>query len=217
MQRTRMIIGAAAVLAAATACGTTKAAGPTGTTPASAPTSAPVTVTSTAAAPTVTTTAVNPSAAVAGGRCHTPQLTASLGGGGSGLSNVGQAIVLTNTGSVTCTVTGYPGIGLLDAAKHLDSTTVPRGGTYIYQDPRSHTVSLSPGASASAGLGYLNGGRSAYPANVACEDVAYLSITPPDETAALVLPFDPNKDGTICGVQGITALTAGRDVGQPQG
>ncbi len=211
--RVRLIIGGAAVLAATTACGATKAAAPPATAAAGTSTSTSVTVTATAAAPTVTKTVANPTAAVAGGRCHTSQLTVSARGAPGGASHAGIAIVLTNTGSVTCTLYGYPGVGLLTSTKQLSPTVVPRGQSYLFRDPGPHTVTLAPGAAASAGFSFLDG--EGYGPTVSCSPVAYLRITPPDETAALLLPFQPgDTDGELCGVEGVTALTAGTDVGQ---
>ncbi|WP_240203081.1 DUF4232 domain-containing protein [Streptomyces actuosus] len=115
-----------------------------------------------------------------GGRCHTSELSASVGRNDPGAGQENFPVVLTNTSSRTCTVYGFPGAAFVDAAGHQlgpdplrESASTPRA------------VTLAPGGSAWAGLRYSNpqisGARTATP--------AALLVTPPDEREPLKVPW----------------------------
>ncbi|MFD5545082.1 DUF4232 domain-containing protein [Streptomyces sp. NPDC127079] len=114
--------------------------------------------------------------AASGTRCHTSELTASVGGNDPGAGQENFPIVLTNTSGRTCTVRGYPGAAFVDAS-----------GTQLGPDPQREpgttatTVTLGPGRSAWAGLTFsspdISGARTATP--------AWLVVTPPDEKDSL--------------------------------
>ncbi|MEU2779772.1 DUF4232 domain-containing protein [Streptomyces sp. NPDC007162] len=111
-----------------------------------------------------------------GTRCHTSELTASVGGNDPGAGQENFPIVLTNKSARTCTVRGYPGAAFVDAS-----------GTQLGPDPQREpgttatTVTLEPGRSAWAGLTFsspdISGARTATPAS--------LVVTPPDEKDSL--------------------------------
>ncbi|WP_089103438.1 DUF4232 domain-containing protein [Streptomyces hyaluromycini] len=114
--------------------------------------------------------------AAAGTRCHTSELTASVGGNDPGAGQENFPIVLTNKSGRTCTVRGYPGAAFVNAA-----------GTQLGPDPQREsgstaaTVTLKPGQSAWAGLTFsspeISGAKTATP--------AALLVTPPDEKDSL--------------------------------
>jgi Protein of unknown function (DUF4232) len=72
--------------------------------------------------------------------CCTHNLTAGLHGFQAGLGNRGFILTLTNTGSTSCSLSGYPGLGL-DNARHsaLPSHTF-RGSTYFDPDPERNLI-----------------------------------------------------------------------------
>ncbi|MGW1621411.1 DUF4232 domain-containing protein [Streptomyces sp. NPDC002172] len=118
-------------------------------------------------------------------RCHTSELTASVGGNNPGAGQENFPIVLTNTSGRTCTVRGYPGAAFVNAA-----------GTQLGPDPQREsgstaaTVTLKPGQSAWAGLTFSNpeisGAKTATP--------AALLVTPPDEKDSLKVTW---KNGAV--------------------
>ncbi|MGX1365530.1 hypothetical protein RKD19_000889 [Streptomyces canus] len=120
----------------------------------------------------VPTDAVSNSLTPSGGtRCHTSELSASVGRNNPGAGQENFPVVLTNTSSRTCTLYGYPGTAFVDAS-----------GRQLGPDPQrspgdAQTVRLAPGRSAWAGLSFANpevsGADTATP--------AALVVTPPDE------------------------------------
>ncbi|MEU9238612.1 DUF4232 domain-containing protein [Streptomyces sp. NPDC048385] len=116
------------------------------------------------------------SATAAGTRCHTSDLSASVGANNPGAGQENFPIVLTNKSGRTCTVRGYPGAAFVNAS-----------GTQLGPDPEREsgstaaTVTLKPGQSAWAGLTFSNpevsGAKTATP--------AALLVTPPDERDSL--------------------------------
>ncbi|MFE0517103.1 DUF4232 domain-containing protein, partial [Streptomyces sp. NPDC058964] len=189
-RRASLLAGAAAALGLLTACGGHDVhSNPPMTAPGSA---APATETSTAG--TAAASASSPagdgtsSSAKTGGtaattsgggtttgatgtRCHTSELTASVGRNDPGAGQENFPVVLTNKSARTCTVRGYPGAAFVDAS-----------GTQLGPDPKRSsgtpaTVTLKPGQSAWAGLTFSNpeisGAKTATP--------AALLVTPPDE------------------------------------
>ncbi|MFF0011115.1 DUF4232 domain-containing protein [Streptomyces sp. NPDC005374] len=108
---------------------------------------------------------------VSGTRCHTFELSASVGRNNPGAGQENFPVVLTNRSSRTCTLHGYPGTAFVDAS-----------GKQLGPDPERssagpETVTLAPGRSAWAGLSFANpevsGAGTATP--------AALLVTPPDE------------------------------------
>ncbi|MBC3840761.1 DUF4232 domain-containing protein [Streptacidiphilus sp. 4-A2] len=117
-----------------------------------------------------------------------------------GAGNVGAFLALTNTSHQTCTVQGYPGLGLQNAHHHNQSIHVAWGSTYFAKDPGSHPVTLRPGQSAYAAMAWNqpDGTRSVTP--------AYLLVTPPDQTSHLTTPFAPGPINA--GTLQVTSLAA---------
>ncbi|CAL9280584.1 DUF4232 domain-containing protein [Streptomyces sp. SudanB182_2057] len=110
------------------------------------------------------------------GRCHTSELSASVGTNRPGAGQFSFALVVTNSSRRTCTVHGFPGVAFVDAA---GETVTPAPERATGEKPR--TVTLAPGASAWSALTYTN------PALTGVTTVipAGLHVTPPDETASL--------------------------------
>ncbi|GGS42982.1 DUF4232 domain-containing protein [Streptomyces griseoviridis] len=197
--RTALLGCAVALLGALTACG----AGGGGTAaPVSSPTAtataretAPpgsATASATGAAPGDRQPSRSPSGAVPGdtagsasasgrtdGRCRTADLRASVGRVDAGAGQRNVPVVLTNTSARTCTLYGYPGAAFVDGAGRQ------LGPDPVRETASPRTVSLAPGRSAWAALSFaapqVSGARAAEP--------AALLVTPPDERAALEVPW----------------------------
>jgi hypothetical protein len=118
-----------------------------------------------------------------GTRCHTSELSASVGRDNPGAGQENFPVVLTNTSSRTCTLYGYPGTAFVDSA-----------GKQLGPDPERssgdlQTVRLAPGRSAWAGLSFaspeVSGAGTATP--------AALLVTPPDEEDPLKVAWKSGK------------------------
>ncbi|WP_446046762.1 DUF4232 domain-containing protein, partial [Streptomyces olivaceus] len=155
-----------------------------------------------AAAGTPSDTAGSPSASArTDGRCHTSELRAAVGRLDPGAGQRNFPLVLTNTSERTCTVYGYPGAAFVDAS-----------GKQLGPDPERapgspETLTLTPGASAWAGLSFsspeISGARTVTP--------AALLVTPPDERASLKVEWTAGAvpvGGNASSVS-VTALEAG--------
>ncbi len=129
------------------------------------------------------------------GRCRTSALKvqpfALAGGGAAG--SLGGAIGLTNHGSITCTLFGYPGMQLLGTDGHpLPGeplpTTVIRGQYEVVDAVPEQTVTLAPGAQARFYYMYsdtLGGGSPAV-----CPTASAIDITPPGAYNQLTVVTD---------------------------
>ncbi|MER7563836.1 DUF4232 domain-containing protein [Streptomyces sp. NPDC097941] len=125
-----------------------------------------------------------PHSPVSGTRCHTSELSASVGRNNPGAGQENFPVVLTNRSSRTCTLYGFPGTAFVDAS-----------GKQLGPDPQRSTtepemVKLAPGRSAWAGLSFANpevsGADTATP--------AALVVTPPDEEDPLKVAW---KSGEV--------------------
>ena len=143
-------------------------------------------------------------------RCHTSELTASIQPVTGHLDASGLALTLTNQSSRTCTVYGYVGLQLVDANRRFLPTSVERLSSMLFRDHGPTSISLDPGTSAQAGIGY--GGDPAVGQNGSppCPPAKYLEVTPPDEKDYL---FIDAQDTRVC-EQGHLAITA-LQLGQP--
>lgn len=142
-------------------------------------------VATTAAVGLLATVAAIPGTAVAAAssapRCHTRDVVAIVTQADRGAGNAYAYVVLVNATPAPCTVYGYPGLQLATGAgKPL---AVQRTA---WRGPR-HVVLLQPGESAKARLHW---GDVPTGAAGSCGPTAVkLKITPPDETASIVLPW----------------------------
>ena len=110
--------------------------------------------------------------------CSTEQLRLSVGRKDVGAGNVYMPLVLTNKSTGTCTLTGFPGVSLLDSAGSAIGDPATRRGA-----SRS-AVSLPPGGSASAMLHTLNEGTSDTPCRRA---PARIRAYPPDSYTSMTV------------------------------
>ncbi|MBV2357202.1 DUF4232 domain-containing protein, partial [Streptomyces sp. J2-1] len=134
--------------------------------------------------------------AASGSRCHTSELSASVGTNNPGAGQENFPLVLTNKSSRTCTLTGYPGAAFVSAS-----------GSQLGADPKRTsgspvTVTLRPGQSAWSGLTFSNpqvsGAKAAKP--------AALLITPPNEKDSLKVSWS-GGDVPVSGNSSSSTLT----------
>jgi hypothetical protein len=123
------------------------------------------------------------------------KLTQPLAGG---MNHAGNRLLLTNTGSRTCALRGYPGLGLEGTGHKPLHTKAEWGSTWYATSPGVTTLSLAPGKQAQAVLSWTHTGSDA-------GDASYLEITPPASTTHLTLPFKQQVDS---GTLQVTALSA---------
>ncbi|WP_369362751.1 DUF4232 domain-containing protein [Streptomyces sp. CG4] len=187
-----LLVGTVAVLGLLSACGNSHdvrsnppmtdsgtAAPATGgpTSPASAP-SAPASAPAGAhssPAPQTSPSAGGGTLVPASSRCHTSELSASVGRNDPGAGQENFPVVLTNKSGRTCTLRGFPGAAFVSGS-----------GTQLGPDPKREsgsvtTITLKPGQSAWAGLTFSNAGISG--AKTATPTA--LLVTPPNERDAL--------------------------------
>ena len=123
-------------------------------------------------------------------RCHTSELTGSLGPETAGAGQRYATLILRNTGGRTCTVHGFGGVGLAGAdGRALPTTQVRSGGP-------ATTVRLAPGGTARSALhwGSINGPGD--PPTGDCQPTpATLRVIPPDETDPLSVAW---TFGPVC-------------------
>jgi hypothetical protein len=204
----------AAAALAVTACGANSSgdssAPGTGTTAATsvtaattvppATTSAPATPSSSATAVVSSTPTPTSDTAAAPPACATSSLKVTLGSGGAAAGTAFTVIDFTNIGSAPCTLYGYPGASLTDAAG------AQVGAAAFRNSVRPVTlVTLAGGATANATFGV--GTALDYPTSK-CQPapVTGLKIYPPNQTESVVLPFKTTgcKDPAVS----LTTITA---------
>lgn len=100
-----------------------------------------------------------------------------MGAGGNG----GAVLTLTNHSARTCTVYGYVGLQLVDANRRFMPNTVKRATSGRFHDHGPTPISLAPGQSAQAGIGYSDIPYGNESNATQCPPVRYLEVTPPDE------------------------------------
>ncbi|WP_031516720.1 DUF4232 domain-containing protein [Streptomyces sp. NRRL F-5123] len=171
-----------ATVTSADAGATPTAGSDTAATPTSAPASAPATKAGNGG------TGDSAGSSDAAARCRTADLGFSFGPD-SGAQAVGSpggiGVVMTNKGSGTCSLKGFPGVDIVSASGTHWSLT--------RQAKSTGKVTLKPGSAASFEITYLpfdagnSGGSVAFHA-------ASILVTPPDETHSTTLKWDGFAD-----------------------
>lgn len=140
-------------------------------------------------------------------RCTVSHLSLRLGRAGGAAGSTYQPIVFTNTGTASCTLSGYPGV----------SYVAPRSGAQVGAAATRdtgvapHTVTLAPGGHAASLLqlvDYIN-----YPASsCAAKPVSGLRVYPPGSKSAAYIAFAHNRKACSSHVQQLTvrAVVKGR-------
>ena len=176
-------LAAALSLAACSGPGSEAPAGPViGTSPAATPSAAPP------SAPAAQPPTTGPGGGGNPDRCTTAELTGSLTDGDAGAGSRFATLVLTNTGTRTCELTGFPGVSYVAGA---DGHQV--GPAAAMDGERGGAVRLAGGGSAGAPLRLVN--VADYDAAVCMPTpVTGLRVYPPGDTASLFVP----APGTGC-------------------
>jgi uncharacterized protein DUF4232 len=124
-------------------------------------------------------------------RCHTGELTGTLVPGSPGAGQRYATLVLANTGGRTCTVHGYGGVGLVDAA----GAPLPTHQVRV-ASPAPTTVRLAPHESVRSQLHWSAVPGAGDATTGPCQpDPAALQVIPPDETDHLSIPWN---QGPVC-------------------
>lgn len=189
-------MGSMVLLALVAGCGGNTHVGGISTTTSSSPYA---TTTSPGSTTTIPTSTIS--------RCHTKDLSASLGVGGVAAGNVGVPLHLANISHASCTVYGYVGMQLDDNMRHFLRTDTVRGPSMEYWDPGPTLITLNPGQVASAGVGYTDNPEEPQDPASGCPQSSYLEVTPPDETTYLFIPAHLAPCGA--GRLDVTALEPG--------
>lgn len=141
--------------------------------------------------------------------CQTADMTAAITpvNGSAGAGSASLNITLTNTSGHTCTVFGFPGLGLEDKNEDKQPTAV----TWDPAVPKT-TVTLANGASASTTARYdASVPGSGEPTTGACEAPSvYMLVTPPNNQTQLVARIG-DSGVTVCqsGALTVFALVPG--------
>ncbi|MYS19579.1 Protein of unknown function [Streptomyces sp. DvalAA-14] len=121
--------------------------------------------------------------------CTAAHLEAALGGGDAGAGNLYRYLVLTNTGTTACHLTGFPGLSLLDASGRQIGDPATR-------EPVGYVpVVLKPGGSASDTIHTVN------QQGVCLPESAQVRVYPPGSKASLTFP------GQITNCDNLLAIT----------
>jgi Protein of unknown function (DUF4232) len=151
-----------------------------------------------AAGPARTAANARLASATAVPRCHKGKLVAGLSGHENASDQGGFILTLTSTSQESCSLDGYPGLGLQDASHQALTSHVHWGSTVFAPDPGRRLIVLSPGETLSASVSFGYTGK--YPLHA-----AYLEITPPGAYRHLVVAI---PDGTGNGSNGNLYVTA---------
>lgn len=173
-------LGVAAVLTSCTSSGhNTKP--PTSSTAVPSSSSSSASTTSTVPVTTTTTTTTSSTTVAAGPvRCATGSLVGALTNSNGAAGSVYYTMVLTNHGSTTCVLQGWPGVSFVTApdGQQVGAAAERISGAAPY-------VTLAPGAGAGAALQIVE--ASNYGAACGLTTVPGLRVFPPNQTASLYI------------------------------
>ena len=123
-----------------------------------------------------------PAASIRTPRCTANEMSAGLHGSQALVANRGFILTLTNTSNNSCSVDGYAGLKLKNAAHHRVHSSTHRGNTFFATDPGPHLIVLSPGETASADFAF-GAGTGGSTDSVA----TYLLVAPPGTSRYLTV------------------------------
>jgi hypothetical protein len=86
--------------------------------------------------------------------CRGEQVTVSLGEPDAATGHRGMPIRLVNTGGSPCVLNSYPDVAFNDTAGWAMEVLLVRGGSFMTTDPGARPVTVAPGATAEAYLGW---------------------------------------------------------------
>lgn len=174
-------------------------------------TTAPAATSSSGSSPASTGT----SRATGPGRCRSAALTVAHAENGAAAGSLSERVTFTNTSSATCTLTGFPGMQMLDAQGKPLPTRVHRGSASSVPPVPERTVTLAPGGTASFVAGWAD--ATGY-AGDTCPTSAQVEITAPNDYSSKTIawqitPYGGNVQHLQCGQIAVSPVYAGS--GQP--
>lgn len=86
--------------------------------------------------------------------CPSGQVSITPGQTDAAAGHRGLDIRLVNTGAAPCVLNSYPDVTFDDSAGWAMEVLLVRGGSFMTTDPGVHAITLAPGASAHASLGW---------------------------------------------------------------
>jgi Protein of unknown function (DUF4232) len=134
--------------------------------------------------------------------CGTSALTASLGASQGAAGSFYTPLVLTNKGSTSCTMLGYPGVS------YISSSGAAVGQPASRIKGHQATVTLKPGGAASALLHQPNP-LVFQPADCHKKKAAGIRIFPPGQTVSLTVSTSTAVCTTTNGRSGVTPMQPG--------
>jgi hypothetical protein len=90
-------------------------------------------------------------------RCLEGSLATRVSGYQIGGGQYGIILKLTNAGTASCSLYGYPGLGLEDGNHRVLPSQTHWGPTYFAHDPGPSLIILSPGQSATSSVAFAGG------------------------------------------------------------
>jgi Protein of unknown function (DUF4232) len=122
-------------------------------------------------------------------RCRAQQLAVRFAGSQGAAGTIFLTFRLANTGSTECSLRGFVGLQMLDAAEHpLPTRAVRNGGIFSNQPPSSSFTlqppGAGPGAAATFQVAYSTVPRAG---ESDCPQAYELVVTPPDDFDHLVV------------------------------
>jgi hypothetical protein len=90
-------------------------------------------------------------------RCLEKNLTTTVASYQNGGGQAGIVLQLTNAGTASCSLYGYPGLGLEDGSHRILPSTTHWGSTYFADDPGPRLIILAPGQSATSSVAFAGG------------------------------------------------------------
>ncbi|MEV1121299.1 DUF4232 domain-containing protein [Actinosynnema sp. NPDC049800] len=176
----RRLVALGALAVALAACGTPRQAAEQSTIVVESQTSSEAPPVPPSSAP-VTSEASAP----ASGRCTADVLAGAVESTEAGAGNRYAKLVVTNNSSSPCTIKGYSGLQLLDAAGNPLPTDLQRT-----PDPAPSPVLLAPGEAAAANLHWTVVPSGAEPVDRPCQaEAPRAAAIPPDETEPMSLQW----------------------------
>lgn len=144
--------------------------------------------------------------AAAAAACAPRHTVVSIGEQGGATGHVGITLLFRNSGTLRCSLTGYPGAALVGPHRHLDVARTPQGfvGGLSPKARVNPVARLAPGGVAAA---ILEGEDFNPQTTGACPQYSALLITPPNQTVTVRLAralaiCDPQIHPVVAGTSG---------------
>jgi hypothetical protein len=163
----------------------------------------PATPSSSVSASPSSSPSASPSPAVS--RCKLGDLKVTAGQTQGAAGSIAGMFIFKNSSGTACTLEGYPGMQLLDAASHPMTTHVIRGTSVVVPAIPVTLVTLAPGARASFLWGYSDMPTGAE----TCPAATSVEVTPPNDFSHVTLASTMAPCGGRITVSPVRLGTAG--------